>query len=288
MKAKRLLSLLLALTLSISLIPNVLAESLTDRFADFPTGWSKPAMEAAVKNGLIYGMDDGLIHPKDTLTRASMAAIIERAFGAKTYADVSMFTDVKEGSWYYDSVRKAYQMRAIYGTSDTTMSPNDEITREQVFTILARVLVLSEEDTSVLNKFNDSAEISSWAKSGMAALVKRGYIAGDENGNVLPKKVITREEFAQLMYMAIRTYITEPGEYTNDLEGITVIRVGDVKLKNLKATSDIVIGDGVLNDSVELTNVQIENRLVARGGKITVKDTTIPGKVVVNNYNGIT
>ena len=49
LKTKKLLSILLALTVSLSLIPAAFAETnVSESFADFPTGWSKPAMEAAV------------------------------------------------------------------------------------------------------------------------------------------------------------------------------------------------------------------------------------------------
>jgi len=287
MRTKRLLGLLLALSMLASIIPVGFAASPAD-FVDFPTGWSNAAMQAAVNNGLLYGFDNGEIRPQANLTRAEMAAVITRSFGAVTKADISTYSDVSPSAWYYDSIAKAVKMGAMHGISSIEIAPENPITREELFTVFARVLVLSSANTAVLDKFGDASEISLWAKEHMAALVERGYINGDELGNVNPKANITREEFAQVMHNAIRTYIAKPGTYTADMEGITVIRVPDVTVKDLENTSDLVIGDGVGTGNIYITNVKIGQRLLARGGTITIKNTTLGDKVVVNNVNGTT
>ena len=287
-KFNRLTSLLIVVTIILSMLPVSFAVADTT-FSDFPTGWSKPAMEAAVENGLITGYEDGTVRPKGNLTRAEMATIITKAFGATTFAEISAFKDVKEGSWYYDSISRAVKMGAIAGRSATEMAPNASITRQEVFTILARVLVLSNEDTSSLNKFHDANQIASWAAPSMAALTARGYVNGDDKGNANPKDYITREEFAQLMYMAIRTYITERGTHTGSFEGITVVRVSGVTIKDADVTSDLVLGDGAGTGKVIIENTTVEKRLLVRGGAVAViRDTTLGENVVVNNVNGIT
>lgn len=286
-QSKRLIVLLLAVVMLCSMIPVAFAK--TSQFADFPTGWSKAAMTAAVNNGLLNGFEDGKIHPEANLTRAQFAAIMARAFGAKTKADISNFRDVSAGAWYYDDIARAVKMGALNGQSATEMAPDSPITRQEVFTAFARILVLSDDGTTALNKFNDKGEIASWAINHMAALTERGYVNGDPEGNVNPGAFISREEFAQLMHNSIRTYITKPGVYTEDLEGITVIRVGDVTLKGLTNTSDLVIGDGVGEGKIILENVTIGKRLLVRGaGVVKVVKSTLGDFVVVNNVNGVT
>lgn len=283
---KRLTCLLVVAALLISAMPMVFANTTT--YSDFPTGWSAAAMSAALNNGLLTGFADGTIRPEENLTRAELATIITRAFGAKTTADISAFTDVPANAWFAPYIAQAVKMGALNGMSASTMGPDLPITREQVFTAVGRVLVLSSDDATVLNKFNDAASISSWAVPYMSALVARGYVNGDTLGNVNPQANITREEFAQFMYNAIRTYITQPGTYNAALEGITVVRVSGVKLVNLNASSDLVIGDGAGTGEVVLNGVNIEKRLLARGGTITVSNSQNGDGVVVNNVNGIT
>jgi len=286
--ARRTIGMLLAAVMLFSLVPVTFADN-TANFPDFPTGWSKEAMTAAVNNGLLNGFEDGKIHPEANLTRAQFAAIITRSFGAETKANISAYSDVLAGAWYYDAIAKAVKMGALNGKSSSVMDPDSPITRQEVFTAFARVLVLSDENTSALNKFNDKGQIASWALNHMAALTQRGYVNGDPQGNVNPTDWISREEFAQLMHNAIRTYITEPGTYTDDMEGITVIRVGGVTLKGLTNTSDLVIGDGVGEGNIILENVTIGKRLLVRGaGVVKVSKSTLGDFVVVNNVNGVT
>lgn len=56
-----------------------------DDFTDFPSDWSAPALSQAVENGLLNGYD-GKINPTGLLTRAQMATMVNRAFGATATA----------------------------------------------------------------------------------------------------------------------------------------------------------------------------------------------------------
>ena len=49
--------------------------------------WATEALNAAVKNQILYGREDGNLDPEANLTRAEMAAIIVRAFGANIKTD---------------------------------------------------------------------------------------------------------------------------------------------------------------------------------------------------------
>ena len=140
---KRLTSVLLSAIMLLSSVQSVFAVT-AESFTDFPTGWSRPAMEAAVDNGLLVGFENNEIRPRNNLTRAEMAAIMSRAFGAITMANISVYTDVPYDAWYYEYIAKAVQMGAMVGKSETEMCPNCNITREEAFSIIGRILALSE------------------------------------------------------------------------------------------------------------------------------------------------
>ena len=284
---KRFVSLLVAYVMLISVMPSALANH-AQQFSDFPTGWSKPAMEAAVDNGLLVGIGGGKIGPQKNLTRAEMAAVMVRAFGATTYADVSMYSDLEQGAWYYNDVAKAVRMGALAGVGATEMAPEDYITREQVFSILSRILALSSNNAAALSKFKDAGSVSPWALNTVIPLVERGYVNGDNNGRLNPQAYITREEFAQLMYTTIKVYITEQGIYGEDLSGMVVLRTGNVTLKDMYIEGDLVVGDGAAKNLVNLENVTINGRLLTRGGTNTLKSTVVKYGVVVLNPNGTT
>ena len=284
-KLKRVIASLLCMLMLLQ--PVAFAASVAD-FLDFPNGWSKDAMTAAVENGLYIGNESKLIQPDKALTRAELAAFITRAFGATRTADISRLTDVSADDWFYLPVAKAYQMGALTGTSDTTFDPSSYITREQVFLVLARVLCISGTNEKALEKFTDAAQISSWAKNGVIGMVEKGYVNGYPNGSFRPQDNITRAELAQVFHNIFKTYIDEPGYYSQVADGSVMIRVPGVHLENVTVNGDIVIADGVANGDFDLSAVNVTGRVLARGGegKVTFKSVTVGEKVVIYDLNG--
>lgn len=280
---KRGLSLVLSLSLAFSLMA---VGASAEEFADMPNGWSRDAVASAVENGLLRG-NDGKLNPTGLLTRAQLATVIVRAFGATAEADLSGFTDVKADGWYYSALAKAKGMGVMNGTSSTTMSPDHPISRQEVFVILARALKLADGKAETLNAYKDAESVGAWAVGGTAAMVSAGYVSGS-NGYLLPTDNITREQFAQIIYNIFGTYYQTAGVYTNDVKNSLLVNVPDVIIKNAKITGDLVVGDGVGEGDLTLENVSIGGRLVVRGGgvnSIHVKGSTV-SSVVVAKVNG--
>jgi hypothetical protein len=172
---------LVVLCMLLVMLPTV---AVASGFTDMPNDWSKTALENAVNNGLLKG-DNGKIMPKDNLTRAQMATIVNRAFGTTEKVSLSNYTDVAANAWYYDDMAKAVQMETFVGSGDK-LNPAASITREEAFAILARAFKLSGAPESALDKFSDKALVSIWAKDGVTSLVSAGFIAGS-NGKLNPK-----------------------------------------------------------------------------------------------------
>jgi hypothetical protein len=232
-------------------------------FADMPSDWSTVALSNAVENGLLAGYD-GLIMPKDYLTRAQMAAIMNRAFGATGLASFNNYQDVDINAWYYADMQKAVQMKTFVG-SDNKLNPDSNITREEVFTVIAKALKLSGASEHVLDIFTDGDLVSTWAKDATASVVEAGYVVGS-NSKLNPKQYITRAEFAQVMDNVLKNYIKKSGTYTEDIIGSLMINVPDVILKDIKIEGDLIIGDGVGDGDITLDGVTVTGRTVIRGG----------------------
>ncbi|MFQ9828284.1 MAG: S-layer homology domain-containing protein [Oscillospiraceae bacterium] len=60
--------------------------------------WYAEAVSAAVDNGLLYGKSSTMLDPNGDMTRAEMAAIINRSFGCYKAADISQYKDVSRVS----------------------------------------------------------------------------------------------------------------------------------------------------------------------------------------------
>ena len=281
-------SVLLVLMMLFSIMPAALTVSAAASFSDFPTGWSAEAMQSAVDNGLMFGKGNGIIGPQDMLTRAEAAAIINRAFGATVKADLSSYTDVSTSDWYYDEFAKAVNMDTIVGDGNGKLNPEGNITREEIFAVMARSLVLTGGSSSTLSRFSDASQVSSWASAHVCALVDGGYINGNADGTLNPKGNITREEFAQMMHNIFKTYISSSGTVTKVGANCVMIRTPGVTLKDVTVEGDLVLGDGVGAGDIVLDNVTIKGRLLCRGGEgsVKLKNTTVGDKVVVYDVNG--
>ena len=272
MKRKRILALFLAAVSCLSLAvsasaANTVARKATD-FRDFDkSAWYAEAVSAAVDNGLLYGKSSSIIDPNGAMTRAEMAAIINRSFGCYKAADISQYKDVAKSKWYYKDVAMAVQMGTYNGRSASSMAPDAPISRQEAMTVVARALELDYDSYSKtdLSTFSDRSEISNWALPYVRAMVGADYIHG--RGKVLaPLDNITRAEFAQIFANIIGTYIVSKGTYDKDIKGSVLIRTDDVELKNLAVDGDLIIGCGAADGKLVLDNVTVKGRLLVWGG----------------------
>ena len=289
---ERVFSVLLAAMTAFSMAPATAFGTEVDaitssvsQFTDMPDNWSAKALQNAVANGLLSGAD-GRIMPDQNLTRAQMAAVITRAFGAQVKGDLSGFTDVKAADWFSDGLAKAYQMGVIKG-SGSLMNPNSAISRQEVFVILARAFKLQPAET-MDKPFGDAGNITDWAKGEVNAFVNAGYVQGS-NGKLNPAGLITRAEFAQIFDNLLKQYIGTAGEYSQAAAGNIMINAPGVTLKGLTVNGDLIVGDGVGDGEVTLDSVAITGRLVIRGGgehSIIIKGSSSVSKVVVARVDG--
>ena len=272
MKRKRILALFLAAVSCLSLAvsasaANTVARKATD-FRDFDkSAWYAEAVSAAVDNGLLYGKSSTIIDPNGDMTRAEMAAIINRSFGCYKTADISQYNDVSKSKWYYKDVALAVQMGTYNGRSASAMAPDAPISRQEAMTVVARALELDYDSYSKtdLSAFSDRSEISNWALPYVRAMVGAGYIHG--RGKILaPLDNITRAEFAQIFYNIIGTYIVSKGTYDKDIKGSVLIRTDDVTLKNMTVDGDLIVGCGTADGKITLDNVTVKGRLLVWGG----------------------
>ena len=272
MKKKRILALFLAAVSCLSLAVSASAANTVNRkatdFRDFDkSAWYAEAVSAAVDNGLLYGKSATIIDPNGDMTRAEMAAIINRSFGCYKAADISQYKDVSKSKWYYKDVALAVQMGTYNGRSSSTMAPDAPITREEAMTVVARALELDYDSYSKtdLSKFSDRNKISNWALPYVRAMVGADYIHGRTKG-LEPLDNITRAEFAQIFANIIGTYIVSKGTYDKDIKGSVLIRTDEVTLQNMTVDGDLIIGCGAADGKITLDNVTVKGRLLVWGG----------------------
>ncbi len=280
----RILSALLAICFIVMLLPNF-AVAATE-FTDMPNDYSTTSLEASTANGLLNG-SDGKIMPNDSLTRAQMAVIISRAFGATQQASLATYSDVSTSAWYFADMGKAVQMKVLTGNNGL-LKPNDSISRQEAFAVLARALKLENGTAATLDAFTDKADVSSWAVGSTAAMISNGYIHGTDS-KINPQADISRKDFAVMMNNIIRNYIKTAGTVTTVAEGSVMVNVPNVTLQNVTVKGDLIIGDGVGSGNITLDNVKVEGKTIVRGGGVNsfiVKGNSTLGTVTIAKVDG--
>ena len=280
MKCKNTIAMVLA---GAMLLPsNAFAADLS-QYRDFPNDWSAKSLEQAIDNGLLNG-SNGMIDAKGLLTRAQMAAIVSRSFGAAKTASLDDYRDVLPSAWYYSDMGKAVKMGAFQGANGL-LNPDAPITREEAFTVLARAFALEGGGSATLKDFVDGGTVSSWASESVAALVAGGYVNG-ANGMLNLKNNITRAEFAKVITGMAASYVGAEGVSGKTVEGNMIVRESGASLSGMTINGDLIIADSA--DKASLDNVKVTGRIVIRGGAdaVSIKDTTAGKGVLVSSPNG--
>ena len=173
------------------------------RFSDVASGaWYAEYITYVTENALMNGYDDGRFGPNDQTTRAQIVTVLYRLEGEPATRSSNSFSDVSAGGQYYSSaVAWAAVNDIVNGYEDGRFGPNDNVTREQIATILYRYATYKGYDTenagSIAN-FSDAAKVSSWANTAISWAVGEELMNGD-NGALRPQGNATRAEIAALL-----------------------------------------------------------------------------------------
>lgn len=178
-----------------------------EQFTDIdPNAWSYEGIQFCVMMGYMSGTGDTTFAPDGVTTRAQIVQILYNFVGEPEVSGSTPFTDLTQ-DWYQDAVLWAYQNGVVAGTSDTTFSPEEPVTREQIAVLLAefadKVLEVGGAETPAdLSAYPDGAQVSDWARDAMADAVALGILNGAEiDGTLwlLPQGQATRAQVATLL-----------------------------------------------------------------------------------------
>lgn len=178
---------------------------VSKRFSDVAVNaWYHNSVEFVVTFGLMEGMGNGTFAPEASMTRAQIVTVLYRLAGEPEVEGMTCtFTDVPANTWYTDAVIWAANNGIVNGTSKTTFAPNDDVTREQLVTILHRFFGEPAGDTNYLAGYADANTISDYAREAMAWAVEYGVVNGMTETTLAPKDAATRAQVATILMRLI-------------------------------------------------------------------------------------
>lgn len=162
-------------------------------FNDVAGHWAQEQINKWADQGLVAGYQDGSFKPNSQISRAEFVAMVNRSFDIDKGSTGSGFKDVQPGKWYYQDVIAAKANGYIGGYTDGTFKPDQTITRQEVASILVRLLQLTPT-TQGLDGFKDANRIPGWARESVGAVAKAGLMRGMPDNTFGPLKNITRAE----------------------------------------------------------------------------------------------
>lgn len=171
-------------------------------FEDVPEGeWYYEYVADVYEKGLMTGLTENVFGPTEKLSRAQFAVILYRMEGAPEVAYREQFPDVADGQFYTEAVLWAAENGIVTGYTEGTFGPADEITREQMATMMYRYAKYKEYDVSAaadISVYPDAASVSAFAQDAVSWCVAEEIITGD-NGALNPQGVTVRAVCATII-----------------------------------------------------------------------------------------
>ena len=238
---KRIISLLLVVTMLFSLLPasalsaqtgstgtqssqSTAAQQTTAKAASFAdvkeTDWFYAAVQYAAANGFFSGTSATTFSPDGTMTRGMFVTVLARMAGVKA-ADYSAaangFADVSPDAYFAPFVTWAAKYGITGGTGQGTFSPNALITRQQMAVFFVKYFETMGVDyatgANITTQPGDLDQVADWAKDAVLKLWKQGLLSGDGK-NFDPNGDASRAQAAALCRStdkAVDTWYSAPG-----------------------------------------------------------------------------
>ena len=168
-------------------------------FIDVEEGWAQAPILAISEKGWMIGTRDFYFEPNQPLTRAQAATLLVRVLELKRTNNIlPQFLDVPNNHWAKTDIEIASLHGLMEGQGNQRFAPDEFITREEMATLLSRLLQISPSVGKINNQFKDINQ-TRWSYPFIAAMTEEKIFEGFEDKTFRPKDSITREQMAALL-----------------------------------------------------------------------------------------
>lgn len=181
-----------------------------DVFSDVPE--NAPYLEALsylYGKKIVNGTDEGKFSPENELTRAMVVKMFYELMGAPAPKDTESFTDVPQDMWYTNAIGWAKETGIVNGVDVGIFAPDQNVTREQLATMLARFAEFIEIDVSpaafgnIYRNYSDAAQISDYAFEAVRWACGKSMLSAVSGNKLAPLNAATRAQTAEAIYRFI-------------------------------------------------------------------------------------
>ncbi|MDO5477659.1 MAG: discoidin domain-containing protein, partial [Clostridia bacterium] len=185
---------------NVTLYPYYRRVRSASELSDIAGHWGEKTIGEMYVAYLVNGTADGKFEPDKSITRAEFCQILYLMSG-QTTDGAHNFTDVNVGDWFTNAVAWAVKSGITQGTSETTFAPYENITREQMATMIYRYATLMGHDWTITKEagFADQAEVATYANYQVNWAADKGIINGYPDGTFGPKANATKAEAVTML-----------------------------------------------------------------------------------------
>lgn len=174
-------------------------------FTDLMGNYARYNVEKMYARGVISGIDSAKFAPDKNVTRAEFTKMLVRILNLEDDGTPCPFTDVKSTDWFCRDVAMASKFGLVSGVGSNTFSPNSNISRQDMVTMLVRVMRrISPYQANNLNltfsSYIDANQIASYAREPMAIAIENSLISGTTPRTLSPNATATRAMAATVIY----------------------------------------------------------------------------------------
>lgn len=162
-------------------------------FEDIAGHFAADAILSVAEKGYMMGVSHTAFSPEQAMTRAQAAAVCARMLQLSDKD--SSYVDVKD-HWAKGAIGAMEEAGLLYGYPDGTFAPDAEMTREEVASLLYRVIGADYQGES--SDFPD-VRPGRWSYEEIAALAGKNILSGYPDGTFRPEAYLTRGEMAYLI-----------------------------------------------------------------------------------------
>ena len=204
MKKKLFLALTVFLLSAIIFSTTVNAKNVNDFIDVHENDWFYATVKDVAEKELMTGLSETTFGPSELLARGQFACVLYRMEGSPEISYETIYPDVADGQFYSDAITWANKSGTITGYENGLYGVADNITREQLVTIMYRYAKASgRENVSEkvdLSGYPDSNKVTAFAKEAMQWAVATGVIKGDGvTGELQPQGNVSRAVCATII-----------------------------------------------------------------------------------------
>lgn len=174
-------------------VPGQAAAAYSDVPAD---AWYKDAVDYVTENGIMTGTGNGKFSPTESMTRAMLVQVLY-AYAGKPKAPANEFNDVPSGSWYEEASAWAAARGIVKGFDGQRFGGDEQITRQQLITILWRYAGSPEAKTG--KYFSDRSKITEYAREAVNWARAANIVAGGAGNVFNPHDAVIRSHCAAIL-----------------------------------------------------------------------------------------